>query len=440
MKKFNTLFATFLCAFIVCIAGANIVLIQQLNIEQKDSYKVVLNRIEQEIRLAQENKKSTVQSMQEIISENLAEDAREFGIEILAIEALDIASSTSEEIADWLESENVTYQLFSTGKTLYKVSYRHEGTYETDILWYFNGIAIVLLVVFIAVFLYIKQSILKPFYEFSNLPYELAKGNLTRPLKENKNRYFGRFLWGMDLLREHMEEAKQKELELQKEKKMLLISLSHDIKTPLNAISLYAKAISKNLYKDEAKKIEVAENIHAKVGEIEGYMAEIVKASNEDFLNFEVKNEEFYSKEVLSYIEEYYMDKMELNQIEFSIGEYRDCLLFGDKERLIEVLQNLIENAIKYGDGKKICIKALKQDDAYEILVQNTGCTLDKTELTHIFDSFYRGSNVENQKGSGLGLFISRKLMHLMEGEILADILSAENEQIMEVKVILRYI
>ena len=65
---------------------------------------------------------------------------------------------------------------------------------------------------------------------------------------------------------------------------------------------------------------------------------------------------------------------------------------------------------------------------------------MDKLELTHIFDSFYRGSNVGNQKGSGLGLFICRKLMHLMEGEILANILSDESGQTMEVKVILKYI
>ena len=438
MKKFNRLFVTAILVFIMLVAVANVVVYQQLNIEQNEAYRVVLNRIEQEIRLSE--KASAGVSIEELNNENLLEIQQESGIEIVEIECLDIESSDGKYIAEWLNSEEKTHYIFSTESTLYKIIYRYGNKLQSDVLLYVNGIAIILLIACIAVLLHIRKNILKPFFEFSDMPYQLAKGNLIKPLKENKNKYFGHFLWGMDLLREHMEESRQKELELQKEKKVLLISLSHDIKTPLNAISLYAKAISRNLYKDEKKKHEVAENIHTKVREIEGYIAEIVKASNEEFMNFEVTNGEFYSGEVLDFIEDYYTDKMQLNQIDFVIEEYTNCLLFGDKERVIEVLQNLIENAIKYGDGKRIQLKVVKSEEAYEILVCNTGCTMDKLELTHIFDSFYRGSNVGKQKGSGLGLFICRKLVHLMEGEILADIVENESGQVMQVKVILRYI
>lgn len=71
-----------------------------------------------------------------------------------------------------------------------------------------------------------------------DIPYELARGNLTAPIKENKYRFFGKFTWGINLLRE---------------KKTLILSLSHDIKTPLSAIHLYAKALSKGLYKEHEK-------------------------------------------------------------------------------------------------------------------------------------------------------------------------------------------
>lgn len=438
MKKFNRLFATVIGAFLIFVVVANIVLFRKLNIEQNNSYKVVLNRIEQEIRLLENEKEDAIHSIEELKNLNIADMQTEFGIKISGIQSLNIESSDSTEVSKWLDEGIDEYYLFSTDDTIYKISYQLKSVYDVGVLWYVNIIALVLLGSLIAIFLYIKQNILKPFSEFSELPYELAKGNLTKPLKENKNRYFGHFLWGMDLLREHLEQSKARELELQREKKVLLLSLSHDIKTPLNAISLYAKAISRNLYKDEDKKIEVAENIHAKVSEIEGYMAEIIKASNEDFMNFEVENDELYSGEVMSHIEDYYRDKMELNQIDFVMENYPNCLIYADKARLIEVVQNLVENAIKYGDGRKIWVSTTKWDEAYEIVVKNTGCTLEKTELTHIFDSFYRGSNVGNQQGSGLGLFICRKLLHLMDGEILADIKNAENGQVMEVRVILR--
>ena len=59
-------------------------------------------------------------------------------------------------------------------------------------------------------------------------------------------------------------QQKQRELDLQKDKKTLLLSLSHDIKTPLSAIKLYSKALSKGLYTDREKQLEIAESIHSK--------------------------------------------------------------------------------------------------------------------------------------------------------------------------------
>lgn len=96
----------------------------------------------------------------------------------------------------------------------------------------------------IGIMLYIRTKILRPFKKMSDIPYELSKGNLTPPVKETKSRFFGKFIWGIDLLRENMEEQRKRELELQKEKKILLLSLPHDVKTPLSAIKLYAKALS----------------------------------------------------------------------------------------------------------------------------------------------------------------------------------------------------
>ena len=119
----------------------------------------------------------------------------------------------------------------------------------------------------------------------SNMTYELAKGNLTTPLKAEKSKFFGKFMWGMDMLRENLESNKQKELKLQKEKKTLLLSLSHDIKTPLSAIDLYTKALKENLYDTEEKRVEALEGISANVTSIKNYVNEINKISREKLLN-----------------------------------------------------------------------------------------------------------------------------------------------------------
>ena len=85
-------------------------------------------------------------------------------------------------------------------------------------------------------------------------------------------------------------------------------------------------------------------------------------------------------------------------------------------------MQNLIENAVKYGDGHSIELLFAEESGCQLVTVKNSGCTLPETELPHIFDSFWRGSNAGSNAGSGLGLAICRQLMHLMNGDIFAEI------------------
>ena len=79
-----------------------------------------------------------------------------------------------------------------------------------------------------------------------------------------------------------------------------------------------------------------------------------------------------------------------------------------------------MENAIKYGDGENITVFFSQEEDMQLITINNTGNTLPVVEIVHIFESFYRGSNTEGKKGSGLGLYICREIMHKMYGEVYA--------------------
>lgn len=312
------------------------------------------------------------------------------------------------------------YIVAKAGGRLYRIEYEAET--GSDMIWYFNGALLVMMFLTGAVLFYVQKRVLKPFWDMSGLPYELAKGNLSMPLKEERNKLFGRFLWGMDMLREKLEENRERELELQKDRKLLLLSLSHDIKTPLSSIDLYARALSQELYDTKEKRQEALSGIDRNVKEIKKYVDEIAAASREDFLNLEVVPGEFYLSEALKKTETYYKDKLSVVHTEFLLKEYGECLLKGDKDRFMEVLQNVMENAMKYGDGRRITIGSEDEEDCKLIFIENTGCSVKEEELPNLFDSFYRGSNSHGVKGNGLGLYICKCLMHKMDGEIFAGI------------------
>ncbi len=358
-------------------------------------YKVEINRIEQEI--TNDNKVS----------------ADNYNT-ILGIYEYD----TGE---DFYNAKN-EYVIREINGILYRIEYADTaGDRNIKVPIAINISFLILFLLVLSTLLYIRYHMIKPFTELSDYPYRLAKGTLSVPLKESKSRYFGKFIWGLDMLRETLEKSKLGEIEQAKKEKTFLMSMSHDIKTPLSAIKLYAKAISKGLYTG-SKQIEVAENINSKANEIEKFVNEIIENFSSDFMKFEINSTDFYLSQVIHKITAYYTDKLSALGTDFNISEHTDCLISGDPDRLEEVLQNVIENAIKYGDGHCISLSFSDEEDCRLVTVSNSGCTLPDTELPYIFDSFWRGSNIGSKQGCGLGLYICRQLMNNMGRDIFAEI------------------
>ncbi len=312
------------------------------------------------------------------------------------------------------------YLIIEAGGTLYRVEYT-VGSEQHGIAAV-NCVLGALFLLVTGLLYYIRRNIIVPFGRLNDIPRELARGNLAVPIPEEKSRLFGKFTWGVNLLRESIENSRKKEITMQRDKKLLLLSLSHDIKTPLSAIKLNAKALAKGLYKDEEKRCAAAESINTRADEIERFVSEITKAASEDFMSFEVTLGEEFLGVIIARLYARYAPQLAISGTELVIRKYDDCILSCDPDRLAECLQNLIENAIKYGDGRRIEFGFNKMDGCELITVSNTGCTLETKELPQIFESFHRGNNADKVQGNGLGLFICKRLMSLMGGEVYADI------------------
>ncbi len=395
MSKFKRFICLIFIIEIALVALCNGFYLHQNNTDNGRIYRVEAKRIAD--RISEENL-----SEAEVLSLDLSE------------------YETIVAVSKFVPEENCPndYIVTTGNDTMYRIEYR--TIHNDGVMLYMNLAFLSMIFITGVVLVYVDRKVLKPFQSMSNLSYELAKGNLSTPVQEEKSKLFGRFLWGMDMLREKLEENKEKELEFQKERKTLILSLSHDIKTPLSSIELYSRALSENLYDTQEKKDEALQGIARNVKEIKQYVNEIVTASREDFLNLEVVMGEVYLSEVIDGISVYYRDKLSVIHTEFEVEPYAECLVKGDKDRLIEVLQNVMENAIKYGDGKRIRISFDDEEDCKLIHIENSGCNLKEEEVPNLFDSFYRGSNSHGVKGNGLGLYICKNLMHKMDGEVFA--------------------
>ncbi|MDF2590262.1 MAG: hypothetical protein K0S41_4105 [Anaerocolumna sp.] len=428
MKQINKIILVVLLFWLFIAAFSSFIIYKETSQDEAKSYKVEMNRISDLL-----NKGIPVTE--------IAVNRYQY------VKKLDYIESTKSEtefdeffhgkgLPNAYSYTIIPYRTKGTLNGFVRISYiLHDLINIKKIIIIVNACLVGFVLFIISILIYIKQVILKPFHEIVDMPYQLSKGHFKVGLKESKYRFFGKFIWGLDLLRESLDAHKRKELELQKEKKTMILSISHDIKTPLSAIKLYSKAIYDNLYTTDDKRKEAARLIDEKATQIEGFVNDIIANSREDFIQITVLSGEFYLSSLVELIKKSYVEKLALLKLVFVIDKYDDVLLKGDIDKLMEVFENLIENALKYGDGKKIHISFSDEDYCKLIKVSNTGTPIPSTEFVHLFESFWRGSNARDIKGSGLGLYICKQILKKMDGDIFVE--SSENT--MDFTVVVRY-
>ena len=364
------------------------------------------------------NEKTRSDGMYRVEAKRIA-DAIEEGQDYDLADYPEITGVYSEEDGDLYES-NSHYVIIRAGGKLYRVEYE---PVKSNFLGIVNVSLVFMFVLIFVLLIYIYIKLIIPFGRINSVPSDLAKGNLAIDVPEEKSKFFGRFVWGINMLKDTMHNDKAKEISLLRDKNMLLLSLSHDIKTPLSSIKLNAKALERGLYKEPEKIASAASSINKHVDEIDAFLSDIIKTARDEFMEFDVKKGEYYLKDLVDKFSAAYKYTLEVKGIKYRVGDYRNQLLLCDFDRLLECLRNLMENALKYGDGHSIELSFEVMDGCELITLANTGCALKEEELTDIFDSFHRGSNAANMPGNGLGLYICKKLMNLMGGDIYAEIL-----------------
>lgn len=418
MKRFNQIFLSTITVLILVGIMMTLIIPASLSQNRSKGYLVEVNRIMDAFRhngLSVEESFATgddqfIKDIKYLSADNDAEAIARF------FEGMDVKNGYDHLVKPYIEDHVI--------KGYLRFEYiKDNADGVKKVMWSIYFLISGLLTIVIVLFVYIKRQILSPFHKIQELPIELSKGHLTIGTKENKNRFFGKFLWGLDMLRENLEQHKKRTLELEKEKKLMLLSISHDIKTPLSSIKLYAKAIRENLYETQEKRNQIVCSIEENADRIEGFISEIMKMSTNNLLDIQVEDGEFYLAQLIEKIWQVFGDKLKLLRTSLTIEEFQNILLRGDMNRILEVLENIVENALKYGDGISLYISFSTEDYCQLIHIENSGQPVSLDESVHMFESFWRGTNAQGKKGNGLGLYICKQIMLKMGGDIYAECL-----------------
>lgn len=266
----------------------------------------------------------------------------------------------------------------------------------------------------LTIFGYVYISILRPFDKMKNFAEKIAQGNFDIPLDYERSNYFGSFTWAFDSMRREITKARACEREAIDNNKTVIATLSHDIKTPVSSIRAYAEGLDANLDSSPEKRRKYLSVIMRKCDEVSKLTNDLFLHSLSDLNKLKIQTERF---ELTSFIE---------NSVNEIAAEHDDITFLrpdftaevrADRNRLMQITENLINNARKYAHSK-ITVTIEKQQNSVVIHFRDFGEGIPDTDMPFIFDKFYRGKNASNEQGAGLGLYIVKYLTEAQNGEV----------------------
>ena len=218
---------------------------------------------------------------------------------------------------------------------------------------------------------------------------------------------------------EELSEALSKEKQLNEIKSRFVSMASHEFRTPLSTILSSATLVSKYQKTEEGEK---RERHLKKIKDSVSHLNNLL----EDFLSLGKLEEGKVSISISSFaVREFIDDVIEEMKVIQKKGQQIICKYEGvdyfstDKRLLKNILINLFSNALKFSDeDRSVWINIENKNDQLRVMIRDEGIGIPEEDQHHLFTTFFRGKNVVNIEGTGLGLPIVKRYVDLLNGTV----------------------
>lgn len=241
------------------------------------------------------------------------------------------------------------------------------------------------------------------------------------------NKYNENLLCRINMISEKAERnmrINMRKIENEKENvKSLVTDISHQLKTPLANVELYNTLLAEEGISDE-ERLEFLETEGIAIEKLKMLVDSLINISRLEADMISINKKEENLKECIeSAISSVKADAAKKNiTIKNEIKE--DCILAIDRKWTTEAIFNLLDNAVKYtAPNGKINLSLDNGINYFALNIEDNGIGIDSSEYNDIFKRFYRSRNdiVQNEKGSGVGLYLVRKIMNLQDGNVMVS-------------------
>lgn len=334
----------------------------------------------------------------------------------LALVMISVIIVMSLSINFMVENKFLTYISKINKESLerYNITYLKD-LFIKDIRNMIIGISLLMIIVVISISIFISQKISKPIIVVSKMTDSLKRGGYDQTLEYESS------IVEIDNLVNSINDLSKELYNMEKLRKRLTSDISHELRTPLTSIQTHLEAMIDGIWEPtEEGLISVNEEV-IRISHLVDELKNLAKYdSDKNKLNISEVDLEQLIKNIIYNNESFALEKN--IKIEYNLEKIKAHI---DKEKISQVIVNLISNAIRYTNCNcerlgKIIIRLYKEENLIKISVKDNGIGIPKKSLDYIFERFYRvdKSRCRNTGGTGVGLTICKSIIDLHNGNI----------------------
>lgn len=270
-----------------------------------------------------------------------------------------------------------------------------------------------------------SKNILLPLNDLKKAAIIVSEGNLDYGVVERGSGEIRELSRIFEEMRIKFKELLAIQKRYDQNRKMIISSISHDIKTPITSIKGYIEGIFDGVANNPEKIEKYLSVIKSKSIQVDTMINDLMLYSrldlNQEKFNFEITDIQKYIEDCVA------ESKFELSrygiEFDFQNGIQEKTDVYIDRLKLQRVISNIIDNSKKYMDKEKKQINLILRENNSEVIIEITdnGSGISRENLNYIFDRFYREDLARTRaSGSGIGLAISKQIIEEHDGKIWA--------------------
>jgi signal transduction histidine kinase len=281
---------------------------------------------------------------------------------------------------------------------------------------YYGIFASIVLAVIVSI--WIARYLTKPITQIKDAAQNIAGGDVDQQIDVNRQDEFGALADSLNKMAAKLREDTEQIKRYAEHQRQFFADITHEIRNPLHTISASLEMLELDGLPDEKRK-KYYKNAGDQVQRINRLFKDLKTLQQYDSDEHFIQERTFDLAKISRHMQEWYGEKARHKGLRLSV-DTQSCHAIGDPDKIEQVIDNLISNAIKYTGKGSVSLHYFKERKRIIVEVSDTGIGIAEEHLDRLFDRFYRTDKARSreQGGTGLGLAVVRSILQAHKTDI----------------------